>query len=51
MANPVAIGLGVVAVIGIVLSLRASIRILRRAGLRIDAILSDELDDRPPRSR
>ncbi|MFE5566263.1 hypothetical protein ACFQ68_14855 [Amycolatopsis japonica] len=47
MANPVAIGLGVVVVIGIVLSLRASIRVLRRAGLRIDVILSDELDDRP----
>ncbi|WP_199746531.1 MULTISPECIES: hypothetical protein [unclassified Amycolatopsis] len=48
MAHPVAIGLGVVVVIGVVLSLRASIRALRRAGLRIDAIFSDELDDRPP---
>ncbi|WP_199745448.1 hypothetical protein [Amycolatopsis sp. WAC 04182] len=48
MANPVAIALGVVAVLSVVVLLRASIRVLRRAGLRVDAILSDELDDRPP---
>ncbi|UUV34062.1 hypothetical protein NQK81_11615 [Amycolatopsis roodepoortensis] len=49
MANPVAIGLGVMAVLGAVVSLRASIRVLRRAGVRVDAILADELGDRPPR--
>ncbi|MGY6654755.1 hypothetical protein ACXIZN_21540 [Amycolatopsis sp. TRM77291] len=48
MANPVAIGLGVIAVLVAVVLLRASIRVLRRAGLRIDAILAEELDDRPP---
>lgn len=49
MANPVAIGLGVLAVLGAVVALRASVRVLRRAGLRVDVILADELDDRPPR--
>ncbi|MBB5856350.1 hypothetical protein ACFQ05_26085 [Amycolatopsis umgeniensis] len=48
VANSVAIGLGVVAVIGAALSLRASIRVLRRASLHIDAIFTEELDDRPP---
>ncbi len=47
VANSVAIGLGVVAAIGAGLLLRASVRALRRADLRIDAILDDELDDRP----
>ncbi|MEV6907416.1 hypothetical protein [Amycolatopsis sp. NPDC051071] len=52
VANSVAIGLGAVAAAGAGLLLRASVRVLRRAGLRIDAILTDELDDRPsPRPR
>ncbi|MFI0802841.1 hypothetical protein SAMN04489729_2665 [Amycolatopsis lurida] len=49
MASPVAIALGFVAALGTVMSLRASIRVLRRAGSRVDAILADELGDRPPR--
>ncbi|ANN16193.1 hypothetical protein SD37_11445 [Amycolatopsis orientalis] len=52
VANFVAIGLGVVVAVGAALLLRASVRVLRRAGLRIDAILADELHDRPsPRPR
>ncbi len=52
MANSIAIGLGVVAVIGAALSLRASIRVLRRARLHLHTIFAEELDDRPsPRPR
>jgi hypothetical protein len=47
VADFVAIGLGVVAVLGAALSLRASVRVLRRAGSRVDAIFADELRDRP----
>ncbi|WP_020629288.1 hypothetical protein [Amycolatopsis alba] len=48
MASSVAIGLGLVAAVGVALSLRASFRVLRRASGRIDAIFAEELDDRPP---
>ncbi|MFC3455495.1 hypothetical protein [Amycolatopsis speibonae] len=48
MASSIAIGLGLVVAVGTALSLRASVRVLRRAGARIDTILSEELDDRPP---
>lgn len=52
VANSVAIGLGVVVAIGGLVLLRASVRVLRRASLRVDAIFTDELDDRPsPRPR
>ncbi|MFD5094824.1 hypothetical protein ACFWMR_29775 [Amycolatopsis thailandensis] len=48
MASSIAIGLGLVAALGAALSLRASVRALRRAGLSVDTILAEELDDRPP---
>ena len=52
VANSVAIGLGVVGALGGALLLRVSVRVLRRASLRIDTIFTDELDDRPsPRPR
>lgn len=47
VANSAAIGLGAVVVLCAALLLRASVRVLRRAGLRIDAIFSDELRDKP----
>jgi ABC-type nitrate/sulfonate/bicarbonate transport system permease component len=52
VANSAAIGLGAVAVLCAALLLRASVRVLRRATMRIDAIFSDELRDKPsPRPR
>lgn len=52
VANSAAIGLGVVGVLSAAMLLRASVRTLRRASLRIDAIFTDELRDRPsPRPR
>ncbi len=52
VANSAAIGLGVVAVAGAGLLLRASVRLLRRTSARVDVIFEDELRARPsPRPR
>lgn len=52
VTHATAIGLSLLVSLAAGWLLRAVVRILRRAGARLDAIFTDELDDRPsPRPR